>query len=54
MTRSVLIFARWAITSSVMPSAKNSFSGSALRLTKGRTATDGSLAGRGMGGNRGR
>ena len=33
-------FDRCAITSSVIPSAKNSLSGSALRLRNGRTATD--------------
>ena len=41
ITRSERILESWAITSSVIPSAKNSFSGSALRLWKGRTATDG-------------
>ena len=43
MTLRERIFESWAITSSVMPSAKNSFSGSALRLRNGSTATDGSL-----------
>ena len=38
------IFERWAMTSSVIPSAKYSFSGSALRLRNGRTATDGARA----------
>ena len=42
ITLSERIFESWAITSSVIPSAKNSFSGSALRLRNGRTATDGS------------
>ena len=37
------IFDSWAITSSVMPSAKNSFSGSALRFRNGSTATEGGL-----------
>ena len=44
VTRSVRIFARCAITSSVIPSAKNSFSGSALMFTNGRTATDGTTS----------
>src|SRR5439155_24454032 len=34
-------FDRCAITCSVMPSAKYSFSGSALRFRNGKTATDG-------------
>src|SRR6202521_1587312 len=41
MTFRERIFDSWAITSSVMPSAKNSFSGSALRFRNGRTATEG-------------
>ena len=44
MTLSERIFASWAITSSVIPSAKNSFSGSALKLRNGSTATEGDLA----------
>src|SRR5215207_6426850 len=40
MTVRARIFERWAMTSSVMPSAKYSFSGSALRLRNGSTATD--------------
>ena len=39
ITLSARIFERCAMTSSVMPSAKYSFSGSALRLRKGSTAT---------------
>ena len=39
---------RWAITSSVIPSAKNSFSGSALMLRKGSTATEGDRSVRGV------
>ena len=41
ITFSERTFDRCAITSSVMPSAKYSFSGSALKLRKGRTATEG-------------
>ena len=41
ITFSERILESWAITSSVIPSAKNSFSGSALRLRNGSTATDG-------------
>jgi hypothetical protein len=41
MTLSERTFDRWAMTSSVIPSAKNSFSGSVLRLRKGRMATEG-------------
>ena len=44
VTRRVRILARCAITSSVMPSAKNSFSGSALMFTNGSTATEGRAA----------
>ena len=43
ITRSERILESCAIVSSVIPSAKNSFSGSVLRLRNGRTATDGSL-----------
>ena len=46
ITLSERIFESWAITSSVIPSAKNSFSGSALRFWKGSTATDGSRGAR--------
>jgi hypothetical protein len=38
MTLSERIFDRFAITSSVIPSAKHAFSGSVLRLRKGSTA----------------
>ena len=41
ITFSERIFASCAITSSVIPSAKYSFSGSALRLRNGSTATEG-------------
>ncbi len=41
ITFSERTFDRFAITSSVMPSVKNSFSGSALKLRNGRTATVG-------------
>ena len=41
ITRRARTFDSWAITSSVIPSAKYSFSGSTLRLRNGRTATDG-------------
>ena len=44
ITLSDRIFESCAMTSSVIPSVKNSFSGSLLRLRNGRTATDGSLA----------
>ena len=41
------IFESWAMTSSVIPSAKKSFSGSAVRLRKGSTATEATV-GRGV------
>src|SRR5439155_8423558 len=44
ITRSKRIYERWAMTSSVIPSAKNSLSGCVLRLRNGRTATDGARA----------
>jgi hypothetical protein len=40
ITLSERILESWAMTSSVMPSAKYSFSGSPLRLRNGRTATE--------------
>ena len=49
ITLSVRTFESWAITSSVIPSAKYSFSGSALRLRKGSTATDGTRSRAGAG-----
>ena len=47
ITLSARIFDRCAMTSSVMPSAKYSFSGFALRLRNGSTATDDGSAGDG-------
>ncbi len=44
ITLSARIFDRCAMTSSVIPSAKYSFSGSALKLTNGSTATVGDCA----------
>ena len=41
ITRNARITDRSAMTSSVSPSAKNSLSGSGLRLPKGRTAIEG-------------
>ena len=40
MTLSALIFESWAMMSSVIPSLKYSFSGSALMFSNGNTATD--------------
>jgi len=45
ITLSERIFESWMMTSSVIPSAKYSFSGSGLRFTNGSTAIDGVRAG---------